>query len=184
MPKSAVITPASRSSSQIETWIAGAGRGRSRRSGCFGTAHRAVATRPASGTSAGTAATRTRRPCTRPRVEGDVAEVEQACVADDDVQADGHHHEHEHVDAGRDVRPHAEHRDREHLSTGRTGRGSPPRSRRPAAPTAVRVRDPEDGEGDREQRRRATGALEDQEDQDEDDLRRELPRERRQPAIQ
>ena len=34
------------------------------------------------------------------RVEGDVAEVEQARVADDDVQADGHHHEDHHVSAG------------------------------------------------------------------------------------
>ena len=33
------------------------------------------------------------------RVERDVPEIEQARVADDDVQADGHHHEHEHVDA-------------------------------------------------------------------------------------
>ena len=35
------------------------------------------------------------------RVERDVAEVEQARVADDDVQADRHHHEDEHVDARR-----------------------------------------------------------------------------------
>ena len=49
------------------------------------------------------------------RVERDVAEVEQAGVADDDVQADGHHDEHEHVDARRDVGPHAEDRDREQL---------------------------------------------------------------------
>ena len=75
------------------------------------------------------------------RVEGDVAEVEQARVADDDVQADGHHDEDEHVDAGRDVGPHAEHGDREHLrlveriddgSDERDGRQHPARAGAPA----------------------------------------------------
>ena len=49
------------------------------------------------------------------RVERDVPEVEQARVADDDVQADGHHDEHEHVDARRDVRPRAEDGQREQV---------------------------------------------------------------------
>ena len=39
---------------------------------------------------AGTARTRASPPCRRRCVEGDVAEVEESCVADDDVQADGH----------------------------------------------------------------------------------------------
>ena len=49
------------------------------------------------------------------RIEGDVAEVEQAGVADDDVQADRHHDEHDHVDAGCDVGADAEDRDREQV---------------------------------------------------------------------
>ncbi len=46
-------------------------------------------------------------------VEGDVAEVEQAGVADDDVQADGHHDVDQHHDAGVDVREGTEDRHRE-----------------------------------------------------------------------
>ena len=111
-------------------------------------------------------------------VEGDIPQVEQPGVADDDVQADGHHHEDEHVDARRDVGPDAEDRDHEHLreveriedrehdrDDGRDARAS-------------RVRHPEDREDDREQDSERPHLPE--EEQDEHDLSGELVRERRQ----
>ncbi len=91
-------------------------------------------------------------------VERDVPEVEQPRVADDDVEADGHHHEHEHVDAGRDVGPGAEDRHREQVREvervhdRRDHGGDREQSR------AVRLRDRRDGERAGERSARATRA--------------------------
>ncbi len=111
------------------------------------------------------------------RVEGDVAEIEQPGVADDDVQADGHHDEDEHVDAGRDVRPHAEHRHREHLVLVEGIEDGEEERRGRVRRRAVFRRHPAERESDRQQRgqRPRPGG---QEDDDECGLRREPIRER------
>ena len=70
------------------------------------------------------------------RVEGDVAEVEQARVADDDVQSDGHHHEDHHVSAG--ARGHV----RERAERPGSRRGAPRRTGRRARRARSRAGSP------------------------------------------
>ena len=118
------------------------------------------------------------------RVEGDVAEVEQARVADDDVQSDGHHHENHHVSAGArgHVRERAEDRDLE--EPGRDERIDE-RDEHAAEwdrPAARACRDPGERERDDDHQRdsagRRSGKPPDQEDRRHDQLDHEPPRER------
>ena len=115
------------------------------------------------------------------RVEGDVPEVEQARVPDDDVQADRHHDEHEHVYARRHVRPHAEDRDVEHVRDVERVREREPEGHRgadvrPDGGDALPRRDVEHDEDEPGQERRAApearlagGEVEDRRQDDERD---------------
>ena len=83
MPASAVRPPAMSRTSQIERWMPTASEPSADRAEMEGDLAEVEGGKPG-------------RRVRADRVEGDVAEVEQARVADDDVQADRHHREDEH----------------------------------------------------------------------------------------